>query len=222
MADLSYLPPTGGDAIEVDPMDLDGYTPPSETPLPLPVGNYLLRLVDGGIEKKDSDGVVEGKFPILFDITEKGYLKATYSVEVVGRIQRNPDKTETVTEEFAGRRLNYQRVNRTPFSKGQRKGADMMTDMLVGFGFGGTLDGVTRAERNQAYADALEGCLGKMAKGRITRRRAIDTGEATPEGRKVYKEFKNADFDEATGEVEYEGQRYTAYNKVDGFFRWNG
>lgn len=221
MADLSFLPPTGGDAIEVDPLDLDQYTPPSETPLPLPVGNYLLRLIDGQIEKKDSDGNVQGVFPILFDITEKGYLKAIYSVEVVGKIIRNPDKTETVTDEFQGRKLNYQRVNRTPFSKGQRKGSDMMSDMLYAFNFGGALDGTTRAERNQSYADALEQCLGKMAKGRVVRRRAVDTGEVK-EGRKVYKEFRNDDFDQATGEVEFEGQHYTAYNEVDGFFRWNG
>src|SRR3990167_9468244 len=142
MADLSFLPPIGGDAIEVDPLDLDNYQPPSETPLPLPVGNYLLRLIDGAIEKKDGDGNVEGVFPILFDLTEKGYLKATYSVAVVGRMERNADKTETVTGEF--------------------------------------------------------------------------------HGRKVYKEFKNADFDAATGEVEFEGQMYTAYNEVDGWFRWAG
>ena len=98
MADLSYLPPTGGDVLEVDPLDLDSYQPPSETPLPLPVGNYLLRLIDGAIEKKDSDGNVQGVFPIVFDLTEKGYLKATYSVAIVGRIERNPDKTETATE----------------------------------------------------------------------------------------------------------------------------
>lgn len=222
MADLSFLPPVAADAIEVDPLDLDQYTPPSETPVPLPVGNYLVRLIDGQIEKKDDQGNVQGVFPILFALTEKGYLKATYSVEVVGRIVRNADKTETVTEEFQGRKLNYQRVNRTPFSKGQRIGADMMTDMIVAFGHQGTLGGTTRAERNQSYADAMEQCLGKLAKGRVVRRRAVDTGEVTPEGRKVYKEFKNADFDEATGEVEFEGQHYTAYNEVDGFFRWNG
>ena len=53
------------------------------------------------------------------------------------------------------------------------------------------------------------------------RRRAVDTGDVTPEGRKVYKEFKNNDFDES-GDVEFEGQHYTAYNEVDGFFRWQG
>lgn len=222
MADLSYLPPLAGDAIEVDPLDLDAYTPPSETPLPMPVGNYLLRLIDGAIERKDADGNAEGVFPILFDLTQTGYLKATYSVEVVGRIQRNPDKTETVTGEFQGRKMNYQRINRTPFSKGQRKGSDMMSDLLYAFNHQGTLTGTTRAERNQSYADALEGCLGKLAKGRVVRRRAVDTGETNDQGRKVYKEFKNNDFDEASGEVEYDGTRYTAYNEVDGFFRWNG
>ena len=222
MADLSFLPPTGGDAIEVDPLDLDNYQPPSETPLPLPVGNFLLRLIDGQIDKKDDQGNSQGVFAILFDLTKKGYLNATYSVEVVGRIERNPDKTETVTEEFQGRKLNYQRVNRTPFSKGQRKGSDMMTDMLYAFGYDvSTLKGGTRAERNQLYADALEACLGKTAKGRVVRRRAVDTGEVTPEGKKIYKEFKNNDFDEA-GDVEFEGQHYTAYNEVDGWFRWNG
>lgn len=221
MADLSFLPPVP-DAIEADPLDLDNYQPPSETPLPLPVANYLVRLIDGGIEKKDADGEVQGKFAILFDLTQQGYLKATYSVEIVGRIQRNPDKTESVTDEFQGRKLNYQRVNRTPFSKGQRKGSDMMTDLLYAFGYDvSTLKGGTRAERNQLYADAMEQCLGKTAKARIVRRRAIDTGEVK-DGRKVYKEFKNDQFDAATGEVEYEGQMYTAYNEVDGFFRWNG
>ena len=221
MADLSFLPPVAGDAIEPDVLDLDNYQPPSEVPLPLPIGNYLVRLIDGAIEKKDSEGNVQGVFPILFDITEKGYLKATYSLEIVGRIERNPDKTETVTDEFQGRRLNYQRVNRTPFSKGQRKGSDMMSDMLYAFSFGGTLDGTTRSERNQSYADALEQCSSRVAKARIARRRAIDTGEVTSEGRKVYKEFKNADFD-AAGDVEFNGQHYTAYNEVDGFFRWAG
>ena len=220
MADLSFLPPIGGDAIEVDPLDLDNYQPPSETPLPLPVGNYLLRLIDGAIEKKDSDGVVEEVFPLLFDLTAKGYLKVTYSVAVIGRIERNPDKTETVTEEFQGRKLQYQRVNRTPFSKGPRIGKDNLTDMLYAFGYQGTLTGTTRAERNQSYADALEQCLGKTAKGRVIRRRGIDTGEVK-DGRTVYKEFKNADFDAATGEVEFEGQMYTAYNEVDGWFRWS-
>src|SRR3990167_7991046 len=114
MADLSFLPPIGGDAIEVDPLDLDNYQPPSETPLPLPVGNYLLRLIDGAIEKKDSDGIVEGVFPLLFDLTAKGYLKVTYSVVVVGRIERNPDKTETVTEEVQGPKPQSQRVHGAP------------------------------------------------------------------------------------------------------------
>lgn len=224
MADLSFLPPLAGDAIEVDPLDLDNYQPPSETPLPLPVGNYLVRLIDGAIEKKDKEGNVEaGPFPILYDLTEKGYLKATYSIEVLGKIVKDPaTKIETATEEFQGRKLNYQRVNRTPFSKGQRVGSDMMTDLLYAFGYDvSTLKGGTRSERNQLYADAMEQCLGKTAKARIVRRRAIDTGETNADGRKIYKEFKNNDFDEA-GEVEFEGQRYTAYNEVDGFFRWNG
>ena len=32
MADLSFLPPIAGDAIEVDPLDLDNHQPPPPTP----------------------------------------------------------------------------------------------------------------------------------------------------------------------------------------------
>ena len=220
MADLSYLPPVA-DTIEADPLDLDNYQPPSERMTALPVGNYLLRLIDGAVEKKDADGNVEGVFPILYDLTAEGYLKATFSVQIEGLITRNADKTETATDSYKGRTLKFQRINRAPFKKGNRIGSDMMTDMLHAFGYDvSTLKGGTRAERNQLYADALEQCLGKLAKGRVVRRRAVDTGEVK-DGRKVYKEFKNADFDEA-GLVEFEGKTYEAYNEVDGFFRWAG
>jgi hypothetical protein len=201
MADLSYLPPIEEPEVQFDPTP---YEPPSELPMPLKTGNYLLKLIAGtynATEEVDGDEpqVVASGLPFLFGYTRAGFLKATFTVEVVGQLARTPgSKVETVTEVGKGRKIAFQRINRTPFKKGNRIGKNMMKDLLYAFGY----DVAELEETNQAYADAFEASLGKTAKGRVIRRVGVDTGKPDPTNptRNVYKEFRDTDFDEQ-GEV---------------------